>query len=112
MKLFTSSFRKYANSENAVSIALYEPTWYMGRQYKKLAPTKEILSKHLASRNNSRYTKMYYNDILLKLNPLEVYNELGEGSILLCYERSGVFCHRHIVAKWLMDNLDIEVNEI
>lgn len=112
MKLFTSSFRKYGKHENAVSIALYEPIWFMGRQYKKLAPTKEILSKQLASRNNSRYTKMYYNDILLKLNPIDVYNELGENSILLCYERSGVFCHRHIVAEWLMSNLDIDVIEI
>jgi uncharacterized protein (DUF488 family) len=24
-----------------------------------------------------------------------------EGKVLLCYEKSGDFCHRHLVAEWL-----------
>jgi uncharacterized protein (DUF488 family) len=30
---------------------------------------------------------------------------------LLCYEKPGDFCHRHIVAEWLHNNLGVHVEE-
>ena len=41
----------------------------------------------------------------MKLNPQEILGEilnLSEGDIaLVCYEKPGDFCHRHLVASWL-----------
>lgn len=31
--------------------------------------------------------------------------------VLLCYEKPGRFCHRHILAAWLTDTLGLEVSE-
>lgn len=47
--------------------------------------------------NNKYYVEHYYEQVLLKLDPEEIYREL-DNSILLCYEENTEFCHRHIVA--------------
>lgn len=36
----------------------------------------------------------------------------GKEPVLVCYERTGDFCHRHILAGWLKENLDVEVFEL
>lgn len=36
----------------------------------------------------------------------------GKEPVLVCYEKTGDFCHRHILAGWLKENLDIEVFEL
>ena len=66
--------------------------------------------------NNDFYIKHFYSEVLDNLNPQDVYNKLyelsvGKDCVLLCYEKSDDFCHRHIVAKWLEDNLGIIVKE-
>lgn len=33
------------------------------------------------------YTKLYYEKVLNKLNPQDVYNILGDNAVLLCYEK-------------------------
>ena len=50
------------------------------------------------------------------MNPVDVYNKLeelscGQDIVLVCYEKSGDFCHRYLVADWLSKNLGIEVKE-
>ena len=51
--------------------------------------------------------------MLNKLNPQEVYEELGENAVLICYEswddikNRKTFCHRRIVAKWLANKLGV-----
>ena len=32
-------------------------------------------------------------------------------TILLCYEKSGDFCHRHVLADWLEENFEYKVEE-
>lgn len=96
-----------------VSIARFGKFW-TGEEFKKLAPPAEIIK----IRNEELYTKLYYEKVLNKLNPQDVYEELGENAVLLCYEswesiKSGkTFCHRRIVAEWLQNNLCIEVKEL
>ena len=41
----TSYYAKY-KGENAVSIALSKPKWYTCREYKKLAPSWDLLNKY------------------------------------------------------------------
>lgn len=96
---------------NAVSIAAKCPKWYKGREYKKLAPKYWFFKKYKEDGDEESYTKSYYKEVLNKLNPREIYNELGEDAVILCWEAPDKFCHRHIVADWLSDNLAIEIKE-
>ena len=112
----TSYFAINANNSNAVSISGKAPEWYMGRQYKKLAPTFKIFSKYKSSNqtleDEQEYTKEFTEQILNKLDPKVVFEELGKDAVILCYETPEKFCHRHIVAKWLSESLGIEIKEL
>ena len=96
-----------------VSIARFAKFW-TGDTYSKLAPPAESIK----IKDKELYTKLYYEKVLNKLNPQQVYDELGENAVLLCYEKYAdiengtAFCHRRIVAKWLEDNLGIKVEEL
>lgn len=108
----TSYFAKY-KGENAVSIAGKCPKWYTGRQYKKLAPKYNWWKKwHDEKLSEEWYIEQYYKTILNKLDAKKVYEELGKNAVLLCWEKSGKFCHRHLVAEWFQKELGIEVNEL
>lgn len=96
-----------------VSIARFNKFW-SGEEYKKLTPPASIIKIE----DKELYTKLYYEQVLNNLNPQEVYNELGDNAVLLCYEKYAdieqgkTFCHRHIVAKWLEEKLGVEVKEL
>ena len=106
----TSYYAKY-KGENAVSIAGKCPTWYKGREYKKLAPSYWFFKKYKEDGDKQFYTEQYQKEILDKLDPQQVYEELGKDAVLLCWEKSSDFCHRHIVSSWLMKELGIEIKE-
>ena len=108
----TSYYAKSAKDPNAVSIALSTPSWYKGREYKVLAPTYGMLSDYKKTGDEVFYTSRYRNEILRILDPERVWRELGENAVLLCYEKSGKFCHRHLVSKWLSDSLGIVIEEV
>ena len=108
----TSYFSKSAKNPNAVSISLGVPHWFDGRQYKKLAPPAWLLKRYKQDGDKARYIDDYYNSILINLDAKQVYEELGEDAVLLCWESSEKFCHRHIVSSWLKHKLDIDVEEM
>lgn len=90
---------------------------YNGECYPKLAPKlsfwsewHEMKDKVPFEESTIFYIENYYNLVLSKLDPNEVYEDLNN-SILLCYEDSSDFCHRHIVAVWLELMIDIKVDE-
>ena len=53
-------------------------------------------------------------DILDKLNPEKVFNDLREDAVILCWEKPGpgALCHRRLIAEWFHDRLQIKVNEL
>ncbi len=110
----TSYFAKqrYTNRDmNLVAICLRKPKWFNCKHYTKLAPTQECLSEYNRLGNKDVFVKRYTEEVLDKLDPHEVYKELGEDAILLCYERSSDFCHRHLIAAWLV-KAGYDVSEI
>ena len=108
----TSYFTRAGYYPNAISIAGKAPDWFTGRQYKKLAPKYWFWEKYKQDGDWEYYTEQYYKEILDKLDPLEVWNELGENCILLCWENPNKHCHRFLVAQWLKDKLGKEVEEL
>lgn len=107
--IYTSYFAK-ANKlpENIVpiSISAKPPKGYKGLQYKKLAPTYQILMDWKASGNADEYIEAYDEEVLCCHKPAKVVVELmqlseGKDVALLCFEKPEDFCHRHLVAEWL-----------
>lgn len=114
----TSYFSKY-KGYYGVSISLSKPKQYICKEYKKLAPPYWLLQKYKQDKDTEYYIQKYQKNVLDKLNPSEVYNDLlnlfknDEDIVLLCWEKSGDFCHRHLIAKWLEDNIEnLEIEEI
>lgn len=107
----TSYYAKCGRHQNAISIAGKAPFWYTGREYKKLAPLYSFFKKYKEDGDEEYYTEQFFKEVLDKLDPQKVFDELGSEAILLCYEVPGKFCHRRLVAQWLSDKLNIEIPE-
>ncbi len=101
--MITTSYfasKKY-NPANAMSIAIWAPRGYNGAKYPALYPPKFLLTAYKEGTVTiPQYIAIYNKEVLNKLDPAKVAAEL-EGKTLLCYEKSGTFCHRHLVAEWL-----------
>lgn len=94
--------------------------YFNGPSYPALFPTWEMIN----CGDEKKYEKMYREQVLSKLDPMDVWLDLGEDAILLCYEsiakiESGeTFCHRHMVARWLEEGLreqygiEVEIPEL
>lgn len=113
--LYTSYFAKAKKITDpntvCVSIALNPPPWFNGICYKKVSPTQQILDNWHANADEASYIKDYESEVLSKLNPVDVVIDLikltddkYDNIVLLCYETSDKFCHRHLLAKWLTDH--------
>jgi uncharacterized protein (DUF488 family) len=89
-----------------------------GEVYKKLAPKLSFwkiwhdnIGKISNEENNKFYINNYYEQCLKGLNVEQVLREL-ENAIMLCYEPSYQFCHRHIPAAWIELETGLIVPEI
>ncbi len=105
MKLYTSYFKNSINLQlkgiHVISIARKNPAGYRGDSLIELAPEWPWLK--LPQRD---YMPLYMGK-LSQLSPHEVLKRIeqladGKDAALLCYERPGAFCHRQLVARWLM----------
>ena len=116
MKIYTSYFSngKKLSAANVmmVGIALFPPKWFYSQSLKQLAPSYGIFHE----KDENRYVERFKNEVLKNIDPywvLEVLERMtgGRDVALCCYEKPGDFCHRHIVAQWLMENTGVEVTE-
>ena len=103
--------------DNLVSTAGLMPDWFKKsypnvRVYKDLAPPKKLVYDYKGGKITKEIYTEQYNKQLEKLDPKKVYKDLGENAILLCWEATGKFCHRHLVSIWLKEKLNIEVEEL
>lgn len=98
--IFTSNFRLHKNDDTGVSIAGQSPYDFCGRYYLDLVPAKQIVTRYKRTGDIDAYITAYSADVLAKLDPVEVYKDL-DGTVMLCWEEPGEFCHRRLVAQWL-----------
>jgi hypothetical protein len=107
----TSSFKLHGKDPRAVSIARH-PMFFKGRRYYDLAPSMALFRAWKAGAvSNEEYTERFYQETLSCLDPAQVFRDLGEDAILLCWCVPGQFCHRRIVAQWFEEALGINVPE-
>lgn len=106
--IYTSYFasKKY-NKKDGVSVARYCGFW-KGDQCNELMPSASLLQwwKNLPKAYQEHkyyqeeYYKHYYEETLQYLNPHNIAADY-DNKVLLCYEKTGEFCHRHLIAHWL-----------
>lgn len=104
----TSSYKNWKSSEfitYSISKDRGQKAGYNRRVFLPLA----LFSENAKGENE--YIKDYYENVLRKLDPYEVYESL-DGSVLLSYGTEGKLSHRHIVASWLELFLGVEVPEL
>lgn len=96
-----------------ISICAQVPKWYTGLQHKKLAPKYGFFTEWKKNQDNDYYIEHYNKEVLSGLNANDIVSELygllpeeskGLDIVLVCYEKSTDFCHRHLVADWLRQN--------
>jgi len=104
-ELWTGYYAKHGSKPNAVAISVGVPVWFGGREYPALAPEREWLDLPPAE-----YTPLYEGR-LAALDAAQVVEDLGDGAIMLCWERPHQFCHRRLVADWIETETGIIVPE-
>ncbi|MDF0593744.1 DUF488 family protein [Methanotrichaceae archaeon M04Ac] len=109
----TSNFSRSGADPRAVAISRAQPKGWTGRVYEPLAPSWRLLAEALSGEiDEDEYIQRYRAEVLSKLDPREVYADLGEDAVLLCWEMAGAFCHRRLVAEWLEEELGVSVPEV
>lgn len=116
--IYTGYFAKTKKYEGAglqpVSIAGKSPEFFKGPKYPSLAPEyKMFMDWKKGNIDNMEYTHIFkkHLDTLDKEAVRRFILGFDKPVILLCYEKPKDFCHRHIVADWIENNLDIRVDE-
>lgn len=107
--IYTSYFasKKY-DQKDGVSIARYVK-FQVADTCPELYPSEELLRwwKSLDDSekvcNQEIFYDTYFKETLNKLDVNKIAEKLNN-KVLLCYEKSEDFCHRHIVAEWLRNN--------
>lgn len=102
-------------------IVAYKPSWWEGPNYTKLAPPTELLNYYNQKKRDStvlmeeiqrNYIMYYIQKVLNNISIEDVVRELEdlahrrgkEDIVLLCFEKSSDFCHRHLVRAHLNEN--------
>lgn len=120
MNIYTSyfaNFRRFPSDIVQISISRIPPKGYMGFEYKRLAPSYELLQHWKRNHDEDFYIQRFNSETLGSLSAQNVYNELerlsgGKDCVLLCYEKPEDFCHRHLVAEWLSSELGLKIEEL
>jgi hypothetical protein len=116
MRIYTSYYSRLADLQAAtilpVRISIGAPRFVKSGvliPYLNFAPRKEMLKM------NEKDYRQEFAKILSNLDFDKVIADLskianGRDIALLCFEKEGDFCHRHLVAEWLTKN-GFEVKE-
>ena len=116
MEIYTSYFGNQRSLSKAgimpIGIARWKPRFYEGVSMFSVAPTRYMLSDACGQ---EEYVRLY-NEILGRLGAQNILNEInalakGRDVALLCYEKPGDFCHRHLLADFLNRELGLNIRE-
>lgn len=119
--IYTGYYAKLKKYENEglypIAISGKVPSFYTKAYWSDFAPRYDMFLEWKSGKiNNSQYTVQYkeWLNSLDKQEIRDIIKELEDENktiIFLCYEKSGEFCHRHVLADWLEENLGMRVEE-
>jgi len=106
--IFTSNFKIAGHLPQTVAISRGLPRGWRGRVYRPLAPSWALVK----ITDPQQFIRLYRTQVLDKLNAGQVLQDLGgDDVVLLCWEPPGEFCHRQVVAAWLLKEVGARVEE-
>lgn len=99
---YYANHRNYPVGYYPVCISRYPPKGFRGSRILELAPSADLLMDYKGGQCND---EQYIERFNLQLERLDVHEIAAdvEKCVMLCYEKPGDFCHRHLVAKWLKE---------
>lgn len=107
-KIYTSYFARASKiipDRRLISIALSSPENWGGSYLRELNPSPYLIHN---IKNGiitpEEYEQTYRLEVLNNLDPTYIMDKTL-GKVMCCWEKSGDFCHRHIVLNWLRENL-------
>lgn len=119
--IYTGYYAKLKKYENEglypIAISGKVPSFYTKAYWSDFAPRYDMFLEWKSGKiDNSQYTVQYkeWLNSLDKQEIRDIIKELEDENktiIFLCYEKSGEFCHRHVLADWLEENLGMRVEE-
>lgn len=114
--IYTASFNKLHRLTDYYQLAISNglPSWFRGGRYKPLKPSfeyvrllKSVQQSGMSAMDIIMFTNTYFEEVLDKLNPIDVYNDLinracGKPVVLLSQEDSKEYSVRHVVREWFL----------
>lgn len=107
-----------------VLISTSLPKWFLDREeyymeYKLLAPSSDSVFKLKNNKMSQEDFINTYTDKLKELDLEQILEDLYDYEgitdteiVLLCYEKSTDFCHRHILREYLNENFNTNITEL
>jgi uncharacterized protein YeaO (DUF488 family) len=107
-----------------VLISTSLPKWFLDREeyymeYKLLAPSSNNVFKLKNNKMSQEDFTNAYTDKLKGLDLEQILEDLYDYEgitdteiVLLCYEKSTDFCHRHILREYLNENFNTNITEL
>lgn len=92
------------DAKRKIGISRIPPSWFMRENWTALAPSLDLLDAYKSGvLDEKEYCQWFYRESLAQLDPMKIYRTLESKGfpVLLCYEKEGSFCHRHLVQEWL-----------
>ena len=125
MKVFTSYYGNVTNLlKNGcvpVGISCFKPGWFNWYNLTYVAPSADLLRRYKNGTTDKDGYIHEFKQMLLNrdakrfvFNLQKIVEQYGEGYkdvAIICYEKPGQFCHRHLVAEWLEEQCGIRVDE-
>ena len=111
-KVYTSYFARASKiipDRRLISISRGNPEGWKCGFLRELNPSESLFFAYkYHGLSEEEFESTYRLETLDNLNPNEIY-EKSKGKVLCCWEKTGEFCHRHFVLKWLAEHLGNEI---
>ena len=117
MNIYTSYFANHKELQRhgikMIGITRFPPKWFNGLNLDILSPTKDLLMDFKNGKITKDVFATRYIQELEAIGKQQICDKLISLSYdcpiaLCCYETSEDFCHRHILAEYLKDLMDIK----
>ena len=111
----TGYFYKTQNNPNVISISAGQPKYISDLKiFDLLAPKWKLLSDFRKNVISETDYVIAYTQFLNKLNPQKTWDllhDLAADPIICCHCSTKHFCHRHLVASWFEQKLNVIIPE-
>lgn len=121
MNIFTSNFAKAKSLDDSkylvVAISRYVPRGYSGARELRFAPSRGLLKAYKDGLSSKLYTQMFFNELRNEESVYAVFKDLarlshGRDIVLCCYEKAGDFCHRRLIADFVLTHWNYDIKEL